>query len=104
MSVTDYAGEKIPLYHAATFVDDDGETRVLTATMVSRVTIVITRRGEPIVDETDMAWDDGAQRWYYDWVTTGRDPGNYLVKCTVHDEVGNAVWEFYDQRLNRNRT
>ena len=44
--------------------------------------ITISRLGTTIVDAATMTRDD-VGTFHYDWDTTGRDAGQYLVKCVA---------------------
>lgn len=96
--MTIYAGESVRI--STDLKDYDGN--LLTNADVVGVTIEIYLSGASILASTSMTWDASLQKWTYNWDTTGRVVGNYLVKC-IAAGVDFEAWEYAIVRLNRNR-
>lgn len=102
--MTIYAGETLVITHTAQVDGVD-----LTNAEVDYVTIEIFDSAGDVIEDGEMVWDAGQDRWEYVWVTndgaatpTELESGTYRAKVTVVGLSGTENWEYKRIRLARN--
>lgn len=78
-----YAGETVRI--AASAQNWDGSPVTPGSGSTVEATIHYGSRGDVRIalEDQALAWDAGRQHWYYDWQTSGFDPGAYRVEVRI---------------------
>jgi hypothetical protein len=95
--MTIYAGETIRV--ATTAVDFDSSTPIVDSDVVS-ATIEIFDGQDLLVNES-LLWNPDLSEWYYDWDTTGVDPGSYRARLKLSGAEWHT-WEYVTVRFKAN--